>query len=261
MNKTLAFLIFTALLFASCAGNPRKQVLNFTESPGIAEIPGNFTITDYKDRGQGSHIPLWVAVWLNSGVEELEALDTYRDYYVFVSRNEGYNFNALNEWARGFSADLDFPRLAAARIEKRFSASVPFPDNEYGSFYETLIRAASDAHWIGADRKDDFWIRREYPSGSGEDGTPDRQFLQDAGLEDSSGHIYPNSTNWQAFVIGPDLPSDRETWEFLILVTINKSIFAAQVEELFENIKPNPRPSREQTNAANRVKDRFFDGF
>jgi len=151
----------------------------------------------------------------------VEALKAYQDSYVFVKKNEGNNFNALQLWKDNFSTELDFPRLAATRIEARFS--VPYPDIEYGAFYEELIRTASDASWTDATIKDDFWIRKKY---------------------------LPSETE-----------SEQENWEFLILVTIGKPDFSSQLKTIFEKINPNPPPDQNQVVAINLVKDHFYDKF
>ena len=247
MNKFLLSAIFAVVLLSSCTIFRGKQVLNFSQEPGTAEAPEAFTITDYKDKTSGASIPEWAELWLNSensesGIHAIEALDAYRDRYVFISRNIGNNFNALTQWSKGFSPEQDFPRFAAARIEARLSNSVPFPDNEYGAFYETLVRTAADASWYGAVRVDDFWIHREFRAGSGEDGEP-------------SGANEPNTQE--------NLTSSpaREVWEFLILVTIDRTLFASQLDDIFRNMDLKPVPSRDQAAAVNKVKDHFFEGF
>jgi len=162
----------------------------------------------------------------------VEAMYAYQDRFVFISRSEGTNFNALAQWVEWFSPELDFPRLAAARIEARFLSGVSNPDNAYGSFFEALIRAASDAPWTGAVKEDHFWMRREF--------LPDEDELADLG----------EASSWI-----------EEDWKFLILVTMEKTLFSSQLDAVFRNVNPSPRPTREQNNAANRVRDRFFDGF
>ena len=246
MSKFLFYMI-PALLFFSCAGEPAIEVLKPTKIPEAAETPLPYIIADHKNRAGKGSIPKWVNSWLEGGISEVETLDSYVGRYVFISRNEGNNFNALTQWAEGFNAELDFPRLAAARIEARFLSGVSHPDHEYGPFFEALIRAASDAPWTGVVREDDFWLLRR--SFHGETSIPDM----------------PATIAGQASAL-PDLqtadyPLVTESWEFLILVTIEKPIFASQLSAVFQNVKPDPLPTRDQVNAANRVKERFYDGF
>ena len=235
MNRILFSAFLAAVLFTSCANRPAKRVQTPAEISPAIETPESYIITDYKNKSSGGKIPEWVTLWLEGGADKVEALDAYQDRYVFVGRNEGNNFNALTQWAEGFSPELDFPRLAASRIEARFSSGVSFPDDVYGAFFEALIRAASDALWTGAVREDDFWILREFP--------PPGQ----------------NPENPDSPPEGP--PPARGSWEFLILVTMGKTLFASQFDTVFQSAKPSPLPSKDQIAAAVRVKDRFYEGF
>jgi hypothetical protein len=61
--------------------------------------------------------------------------------------------------------------------------------------------------------------------------------------------------------IANETEGEQENWEFLILVTIEKSLFSSQLERIFENIKPVPPPNVNQIAAANRVKEQFFENF
>jgi hypothetical protein len=153
----------------------------------------------------------------------VEALRAHQGSFVFIHRNEGNNFNALNLWKDNFSAELDFPRLAAARIEARFSAGISYPDEEYGAFYEALVRGSSDAFWTGAAAEDDFWVRKKYHANEAE--------------------------------------GEQENWEFFVLVTMEKSRFSSQLQTVFENLNPLPPPDEKQAAAASKVKERFFEGF
>ena len=225
MSRIFHAVILAAIIFGSCTGTPGTQVFRPTETREVIVIDEPFEITDFMNQADGGSIPLWVSAFLDGGIRETENLEQYRESYIFISRNEGTNFNALRLWADGFSTELDFPRLAAARIESRFITGVPFPDNEYGAFYEVLVRAASDAQWAGAQREDNFWIRKRY---------------------------LPTEDN-------PE--QERETWEFFILITMDKELFAHRTEEIFRNINPSPQPTRAQNTAINRIKERFFDDF
>jgi hypothetical protein len=223
MNRFLLALILGAAFLSSCVTNSGRQAYELPPIPEEIKTPRTFTIIDYKNKSGGEALPEWVNLYLDSGLRKVESLNAYQDSYAFVYRNEGNNFSALQLWKDNFSAELDFPRLAAARIEARFSSAVPYPDEEYGAFYAELIRAASDASWSGAAKGDDFWVRKKYPPS--------------------------------------DAENEQESWEFLILVTMEKSRFSSQLETIFKNINPNPPPNENQIAAANRVKDHFFERF
>jgi hypothetical protein len=225
-------LIVPILVFlcSGCVGAPAKNSSAPAESPSESAAPLSWRLIGFKGESaayneKGGAIPPWVAAWLEGGGAAVETLEEYQDYYVFIAVNSGVNFNALEQWQEGFSPELDFARLAAARIENRFLGAVQtHPDNDYGSFFETIIRAASDTEWKGMVREADFWIKREFPDADG-------------------------------------VETDRESWDFLILITVEKDTFAAQFNTLMGNTKPEFPINRDQTAAVNQVWEKFFNGF
>ena len=232
MKKILFPVIPALILFIACASDADRRDPAFDDAYKITEVLRPFAIIDFKNKAEGQSMPDWVDLWLEGGLRAIEALDAHEGRHVFISRNEGNNFNALTQWAEWFSPELDFPRLAATRIEARFLSGVSRPDNVYGAFFLSLIRAASDAPWPGAVKEGHFWIRRKF---------------------------YPVEND----VMETDETANlvEEDWEFFILVTIDRTIFAAQLEAVFRSISPIPQPTRDQIAAASRVKDNFFYGF
>ena len=240
--------IFATLPLGSCRSDAAGMTAGPPVAPDAAQRTAAYTITDYKNKAGGGAIPGWVRFWLDSAERGVENLDAYRDRYAFVARNEANNFNALNLWKDGFSAELDFPRLAAARIEARFSSAVPNPDASYGAFFEALIRAASDFPWTGAVRVDDFWILRRFDPDEGPSGYAGEDSITESVASDGS-------------IASGGSVRETENWEMLILVTIERFIFESQLDRVFQSVNPEPPPSRDQRAVINRVKDRFFDGF
>ena len=223
MNKFLLPVIMGAALLFSCTSPPARMILNLPAIPEETVAPREYIILDYKNKAGGEAIPQWVNLWLDLGVHGVEALNAYNDRFAFVKRNEGNSFSALTLWKNNFLLEMDFPRMAASRIEARFSTAVAYPDEEYGDFFHILIRAASDASWTGAFIEDDFWLLKKY------------------------------------------LPSDdepeRENWEYIILVSMRKTDFTSQLDEIFQRVNPDSPPTEAQIAATNHVKEHFFEGF
>jgi hypothetical protein len=211
------------LILSACAGEPGQRAETSAETAEAAKAEPSYQITGYKTKDRGEEVPEWVNRFLEREIAAVEAMPEFQNRYVFIARNGGSNFRALEQWAAGFAVELDFARLAAIRIEKRFTtAAGGFPDKAYGRYFETLIRAASDAGWEGAVKQDDFWLKRLDPEPDG---------------------------------------NGAERYDFMILVTIDKNLLASQIQTLLSRIRPQPPPSRDQAAAVTRVRDRFFDGF
>ena len=223
MNKLFLFALLGILLTSCLTEQPRFVLAPPDEEDESVTTVRAFAITDFKDKDLNPEIPEWANRLFESGVHAVETMENFIDKYVFIARSEGNNFSALNLWKDGFNAMLDFPRLAAARVEARFSAGVHFPDEVYGALYESLIRAVSDARWTGMARGDDFWFRRRFTA--------------------------------------VDDEPEREDWEFLIIVTVEKIHFTSQLNLIFQNLRPSNPPTEAQRLAFNHVVERFYEGF
>jgi hypothetical protein len=164
MKKQLysVFLVLIVLFLFSCLGQsnffipaPDFSVFNINR---IIEIDN---IIETKDGVSAEFMPEWLLTFINGGNRAVEQLENYRDKYVFVGVNEGRNFIILNKWTENFTAEQDFAILAAIRIEERMIASaLLFPDDEYGLFFQTLIRIAYGTEYQDAVKEETYWYKR-----------------------------------------------------------------------------------------------------
>jgi len=187
-----------------------------------------WVITESKNSAAGEAVPDWVNLYLAGNISELETMTAYRDKYIFVGENRGTNTVALRQWASSFAPEQDLARLVAARIEKlMISAAVLYPDDEYGEFFETFIKAAIDIEYYGTQVEDSHWIKRR--------SIPD----------------YTREEN----------PVSEERYEYLILISVNKTMMQTQIRLLMDNIKTTVPPTREQASSIHRIKQTFFERF
>ncbi|MHB9291502.1 hypothetical protein Holit_00579 [Hollandina sp. SP2] len=224
MQKILVWVNLIGVeILAACAGDPPELPVQWTPPPQT-EVIQLYEIMDYKTKALGEEIPEWVNRYESEGIPGLERLLQYDDTYIFVSELEGTNFNALRQWTSGFALAQDFSRLVASRIQACLTkTAASYPDGEYGRFFEALIRAASNAVYSGAVQEGDFWVLKQY-------------FQEDG--------------------VSPD----RKVYNFLILVSIHKTILQPQISEILHNLGPIPL-TKPQTLSVNRLKERFFDFF
>ncbi|MCL2764826.1 MAG: hypothetical protein FWD40_06045 [Treponema sp.] len=148
----------TLIIFISCAGqnsNVFTPVPDFT----IYELD-DFPIDNIGSIIDSRNMPEWLRAYIYGGNEFVEELDNYKNKYAFVAVNRGINLAQLNKWAENISARFDFPALAAERIEKRMvSSATLYPDDEYGLFFETMIKNAYNSEYPGVEKEDSHWIR------------------------------------------------------------------------------------------------------
>jgi hypothetical protein len=237
MRRTLLWLL--AILLIACAS--KKNNILFIPDPAQDNTQGQTGLSEYRqiiesESGSGeSGLPAWVRGYLDGGVRGIESLDTYRAKYMFVGKNRGENLNVLRQWADGFTATQDLPRLIAQRTERRLvDAAVLYPDDEYGEYFERLIKRMSDGEYPGAYKEQTFWLKEKVKVISEEP------------------------------AVDEELPKEDvffERYEFLVLMSIDKETLRKQVEEIMGDIKTKSSPTRNQTQAINKIRKDFFEGF
>jgi hypothetical protein len=211
-----------ALSVAGCASKPPAQNSN-------AQVPAkgpNYVVIDHKTMALGGTVPDWLEIYMNGGgLRDIEALPKYKDVFVFVGEDSGTNLNALRQWATGFSVAQDMARLVSTRVQARFAgAAAGSPDDEYGRYFENVVKTASDATYSGARKEADFWVLKRY-------------FKEDGKTV------------------------DREVYDYYVLVTIDKETLKKQIENVLNGVKPDKPLTKEQQTAVDRVKQSFYEGF
>jgi hypothetical protein len=133
---------------------------------------------------------------------------------------------AMNIWADNFSAARDFIILAAERIVRRMiSAANLYPDNEYGLFFETMVKKAYSAAYTGAVKEDTYWIKMNTMQ--------DNDYME----------------------------SYTEVYNTFVLVSINKMTMQTIISDLMTESLSGVTPTAEQRNSINRLRQIFFEGF
>lgn len=216
------FLVCLSLVFCffSCVGSNANV---FTPVPDLS-IYETKSLINIENIIENRNIPEWLRVYINGGIEAVERLDAYSNKYVFIAVNEGNNESILNIWSRNISAAHDFPMLAARRIEARIvSASSIYPDDEYGSFFETMIKNAYSGLYPGAVKADTHWIK-----------------------------IRIDSEN----------PWDyMEKYMCFVLMTIDRMPMQAIVRSMISRSNAAVTVTNAQSSAINRLRQNFFEGF
>jgi hypothetical protein len=230
--------VFFSILFSSCAGQDRKVIFR----PDTANNPqepvrpfDSWEIINSQNGQDFGDIPEWVRWYIDNDINEIEALDRFSGKYIFIGENGGSNFNALQQWANGFSVEQDLPRLITKRAERRLvSSAALYPDDEYGEYFEFLIRDISNGEYSGGVKEQTFWLKRKTPVNTETDGI-------------SGAQSNPNAS--------------PERYEFFVLISVDKETLQKQIQGIMTKIRTKVTPTREQTAAVARIKSNFFEGF
>ncbi|MCL2043239.1 MAG: hypothetical protein FWG89_03770 [Treponema sp.] len=238
MKKNYSVVLIIACLFSACAGQSGIIFIpEHTQEEWQIDIDP-FESWDIIESSEGpgeTGIPEWVRYYYNNKLNGIESLGEYSGRYIITAENRGENFNAMNQWANGFSAVHDLPRLITARVERRLvSAASLYPDDEYGQYFENLIKAVSDGDYPGAVKEEVFWLKRKV-------------FIRD------------EENGYDAEL--PQTETILERYEFLILISMDRDSLQRQLREIIENVRTTIPATREQAANVARIQQTFFEGF
>lgn len=212
-------LVAATLAVVACGSAPAANPMD--QKAPLAK----YDVIEHKTQSVGGTIPEWVTVYVQDGMTGVEMMDKYKDKYVFVGEDSGTNLNALRMWAQGFNVAQDMARLVSNRVQAKFAgAAAGSPDDEFGRYFENVVKNAADATFTGAKKDTDFWVYKRYYK---EDGKT----------------------------------VDREVYDYYVLVTIDKAILQQQLQKILDGTVADKPLSREQKTAVDRVKESFYEGF
>jgi len=235
-------LLSAVFLLAACTSSSKGKIIfipdpaqnNQQEQSGLSD---SWQIIESQSGSGEDRLPIWVRSYFDGGVGRVETLEAYRGKYLFIGRNRGDNFNALQQWANNFSVMQDLPRLIVQRVEQRLvTAATLYPDDEYGEYYARMIKKLSDEEYPGAVKESVFWTKQ-------------RGIQTKAETEEDA---------------DPDTPPESvvvERYEFLILFSIDRTAFQTQINNILADMKTAAAPTRDQTAAINKIRLNFFEGF
>jgi len=224
-NLVLAFFLFYAIILCTCVGKTTPLVI-IPEVKNETEIDYSIGIEDIietKDGAKNTALPEWLLAFNNGGIDAVEKMEQYSGKYCFIEINKGVNFEALTKWEENFSETRAFTRMAAARIENRLtSKAVLYPDDEYGAFYEKLIKKSYNKEYPDAVTEDTYWIKKQVTS----------------------------ETN-----------SLQDIYEFFVFIIMDKTIMQDDIRNMITQVRAIVTPTRAQNNAINNIQLHFFEGF
>lgn len=215
-KKIIGFLaiLLVVCLFSGCAS---KQA-----EPEARELEGTVktVVLEHKGTALGVNLlPVWVETYITEGVTGLEKLADYEDQYCFVAEETASNLNAGQAWVNGFDIPQDIARNVASRVDAMFTGSASgSPEGDYGTYFENIVKAASNTEYTGARKVSDWWVLvRRY------DNDIRRKYTDE--------------------------------YRIYVLYTIEKDILDRQVLNVIEQVEKETESTAEQSVAINNVKD------
>lgn len=234
MKKKTAAAVYSLCMIIITSCTSQNNVLQIVPDESYYDKPENLIpigdITETMNGTGTADLPDWMFEFITGGIAGAEKIEFYNDRYLFIGDNEGVNFTALNKWAENYSVLKDFPRLAAARIEKRLiSAASLYPDDEYGVFFEMLIKKAFDTEYPGAVKEETYWIKIK------------------------KSNEFDNAQD--------ETDDPLQIYKFFVLISIDKAIMQTVIRNMTAEVIAECRPTRYQNISINRLQQTFFEGF
>lgn len=162
MNRFLK--VFTAvlvvcLLFASCAST--------SDEPEPKQLTSKVTteILEHKGTALGiTTLPSWVNAYVDQGVRGVEKQPDFSEEYCFVADMTAENLSAGQAWINGFELPQIIARQLESRVESLFvGAAVGAPEDDYGTYFENIVKTSTDVSFVGAKKISDWWsLIRKY---------------------------------------------------------------------------------------------------
>ena len=194
-------------------------------APSYVERTDAYVVLDHKAKAVGQEVPAWVTTYIADGLIGVEKLPDFRDKYVFIGEDTGTNLNALRQWTSGFTVNQEISRMVSNRVRAKFvGAAAGSPDAEYGRYFEDVVQSVAEASFSGARRENDYWLLKRYFKADGKS-------------------------------------VDRESYDFYVLVTIDRPMLEAQINNVINGVQVSRPLTREQQTAVDRVKEAFYEGF
>lgn len=209
-----------ALVAASCASAPKPETV-----PVATNLP-KFEIVEHKGMTMGvANAPDWVVAAISNGNAGVEAMSQYKDKYCFVADQTGNNLQALQLWAQGFSVNQEIARMVSNRVQSKFvGAAAGSPQDEFGQYFENVVKAAADATFSGVRKEADWWVKVRYFQADGK-------------------------------------KVDREEYRYLVLMTVDKASLQKQIDDVIDGVATDKPLTKTQQTAVDRVKESFYEGF
>jgi hypothetical protein len=128
-------------------------------TPVAAPVVKQPDMLDHKNFKWGTQPPEWVTM----NVDDLEALDKYKEDYVFKFESPiAQNLQGAELWTKNFTANSEIAGQVRSRVQAKFAGAAAGDMNDLGSYMETTVKSLSDATFSGYRQRDNYWVKMRY---------------------------------------------------------------------------------------------------
>ncbi len=229
MKKTLSIILLVAVAFAfvaGCASKPApkkeapKQEVKKEEPKKTEPLVKRPDILDHKNYKWGKEPPDWV----DKNIDDLEALDKYKNDYVFKFESpRSKDLQGAELWTKNFTAATEIAQQVKTRVQVKAAAAAAGDINQIGGYMEQVVKSFSDATFSNYKQKDNYWVQMRYYKADGS--------------------------------------VDQEAYTYIALYTIPKNVLDDLVRKALEQAGSTVKPKTEQEKTAQkRVQEALSEG-
>jgi hypothetical protein len=153
----IAAVLTVCLLVAGCSSAPAAE-----PKPEPVELPSKVKteVLDHKGASLGkTTLPEWIDVYIDFGARGVEELAKFQDEYCFIAEYHAENLDAGLAWIKGFEVPQLIARQIQSRVESLFvGAAVGAPEDDYGTYFENVVKTTTDVSFSGAKLIQDYWV-------------------------------------------------------------------------------------------------------
>jgi hypothetical protein len=164
--KKIVYVLCFAALIASLVGcGSSGDATSASSGPAIsAPVVKQPDMLDHKNFKWGTQPPEWVTM----NVDDLEALDKYKDDYVFKFESPiAQNLQGAELWTKNFTANAEIAQQVQNRVQAKFQGAAAGDMNDLGTYMENTVKSLSDASFSGYRQRDNYWVKMRYYKADG----------------------------------------------------------------------------------------------
>jgi hypothetical protein len=167
--KKIVYVLSLVALIASLAGCGSSGDTTSSGASISAPVVKQPDMLDHKNFKWGTQPPEWVT----QNVDDLEALDKYKNDYVFKFESPiAQNLQGAELWTKNFTANSEIAGQVRSRVQAKFAGAAAGDMNDLGSYMEATVKSLSDATFSGYRQRDNYWVKMRYYK---PDGSPDNE--------------------------------------------------------------------------------------
>jgi hypothetical protein len=154
--------ILAAVLFVGCHTAPERiPQARIVPAPGTGftgEDEAAYVIAHSGEALGIERIPVWLQIYIASGITGIESLPDYEAFYCFVLETRNGDPQLLDAWFNVNLRAKNISLLAAERLDRQFLRLSANKPGIYGGYYPVTLAGVQNAVFHGVQKINEWWV-------------------------------------------------------------------------------------------------------